>query len=187
MSGWDSALNVIKTLAPTIATVLGGPLAGGAVTALEGVFGISPAPDASMDDRQNAVAQAISGATPDQLAAVRKADQDYALAMANAGFKDTETLASLAVQDRANARAMQVSTRSIVAPALAIFVTIGFFTILGFMMFTELPKAAHDALMLLLGSLSTAWAAIIAYYFGSSAGSDRKTELMAKNGQGTSN
>lgn len=186
MSGWDSALNVVKTLAPTIATVLGGPLAGGAVAALENVFGISPAPQASLDDRQAQLAQAISGATPEQLAAVRKADQDYALAMTNAGFKDTETLAALAVQDRADARAMQVSTKSIVAPSLAIFVTIGFFTILGFMMFEELPKAAHDALMLLLGSLSTAWAAIIAYYFGSSAGSDRKTELMAKNGQGTS-
>lgn len=185
MSGWDSALNVVKTLAPTIATALGGPLAGGAVAALESVFGISPAPQSTIDDRQDQLAQAISGATPEQLAAVRKADQDYSLAMANAGFKDVETLAALAVQDRSNARAMQISTKSIVAPSLAVFVTVGFFTILGFMMFTELPKAAHDALMLLLGSLSTAWAAIIAYYFGSSAGSDRKTELMAKNGQGT--
>ncbi|HJQ13096.1 MAG TPA: hypothetical protein VJ840_18835 [Gemmatimonadaceae bacterium] len=187
MSGWDSALNVVKSLAPTIATCLGGPLAGGAVAALESVFGISPAPDASQDDRQNAIAQAISGATPEQLAAVRKADQDYALAMANAGFKDTETLASLAIQDRADARAMQVSTRSRVAPFLALVVTGGFFTILGFMMLEPIPQAAHDALMLLLGSLSTAWAAIIAYYFGSSAGSDRKTELMAKNGQATPN
>lgn len=187
MSGWDSALNVVKTLAPTIATVLGGPLAGGAVAALENVFGISPAPQASMDDRQAQLAQAISGATPDQLAAVRKADQDYALAMANAGFKDTETLASLAVQDRTDARAMQVSTRSKTAPFLAIVVTGGFFGILLLMMFNQLPSAAHDALMLMLGALGTAWASIIAYYFGSSAGSDRKTELLAQNGQGTSN
>lgn len=182
MSGWDSALNVVKTLAPTIATVLGGPLAGGAVTALEHVFGIAPKPDASTDDRQATLAAAISGATPEQLAAMRKADQDYAVAMAQAGFKDTETLASLAVQDRASARQMQISTKSWTAPFLAMFVSIGFFAVLAVMMFVPLPAPAHDAFMLMLGSLGTAWASVIAYYFGSSASSDRKTEIIAQQG-----
>lgn len=185
MSAWTSALNVVKTLAPTIATVLGGPLAGGAVTALESVFGITPTPSASTDDRQSTLAAAISGATPDQLAAMRKADQDYAVAMAQAGFKDTETLAGLAVQDRASARAMQISTKSWTAPFLALFVTLGFFGVLGVMMFYTLPQATHDALMLMLGSLGTAWTGVIAYYFGSSAGSDRKTELLAQSTPGS--
>jgi hypothetical protein len=180
MSGWTSALNVVKTLAPTIATALGGPLAGGAVMALESVFGITPQPSASTDDRQAAVAAAISGATPEQLASMRKADQDYAVAMAQAGFKDTETLAGLGVQDRASARQMQISTKSLTAPFLAMFVTLGFFGVLAMMMFYTLPQATHDALMLMLGSLGTAWTGVIAYYFGSSAGSDRKTELLAQ-------
>jgi hypothetical protein len=185
MSAWDSALNVIKTLAPTIATVLGGPLAGGAVTALENVFGITAKPDASTDDRQSALAAAISGATPEQLAAMRKADQDYQLAMTQAGFKNVETLASLAVQDRASARAMQISTKSFTAPFLALFVTLGFFGVLAVMMFYPLPAATHDALMLMLGSLGTAWISVIAYYFGSSQSSDRKTELLAQSTPGT--
>jgi hypothetical protein len=183
MSAWDSALNVVKTLAPTIATALGGPLAGGAVMALESVFGITAKPDASTDDRQTAIAAAISGATPEQLAAMRAKDQDYALAMATAGFKNTESLASLAVEDRASARAMQISTKSLTAPFLALFVTLGFFGVLSVMMFYQLPQATHDALMLMLGSLGTAWTGVIAYYFGSSAGSDRKTELLAQNQQ----
>jgi hypothetical protein len=185
MSAWTSALNVVKTLAPTIATALGGPLAGGAVMALESVFGITPKPDASTDDRQGAIAAAISGATPEQLAAMRAKDQDYALAMAQAGFKDTETLASLAVQDRASARAMQISTRSVTAPFLAMFVTFGFFGVLAVMMFYPLPSATHDALMLMLGALGTAWISVIAYYFGSSQSSDRKTELLAQSTPGT--
>jgi hypothetical protein len=178
MSAWDSALNVVKTLAPTIATALGGPLAGGAVMALESVFGITAKRDASTDDRQTA--------TPEQLAAMRKADQDYALAMAQAGFKNTETLASLAVQDRASARAMQISTKSVTAPFLAIFVTLGFFGCLGLMMFYPIQKEAHDALMLMLGALGASWSAVVAYYFGSSQSSDRKTELLAQSTPGTS-
>src|SRR5690349_11566998 len=108
MSGWTDALGVVEKLAPTIATCVGGPLAGGAIAALEGVFGLTPSPNASIDDRQSAVAAAISGATPEQLAAMRAKDQDYAVAMAQAGFKDTETLASLTVQDRVSARTMEV-------------------------------------------------------------------------------
>lgn len=180
MSAWTGALNVIKTLAPTLATALGGPLAGGAVMALESVFGITPKPDASTDDRQSTLAAAISGATPEQLAAMRAKDQDYALAMAQAGFRDTETLASLNVQDRSDARAMQVSTKSLTAPALAVLITVGFFTCVGLVMFAQLQQAAHDAVMMLLGTLGTAWTAVVAFYFGSSASSDRKTELLAQ-------
>ena len=177
---WSSAISVVTKLAPAIATGLGGPLAGGAVAALESVFGITSKPDASIADRQSDVAAAIAGATPEQLAAMRKADQDYSARMAEAGFKDTEALASLAVQDRASARQMQISTKGVVAPALAVFVTLGFFGVLALMMFVPLPAATHDALLLRLGSLGTAWTGVIAYYFGSSAGSDRKTELLAQ-------
>jgi hypothetical protein len=185
MSGWTDALGVVAKLAPTIASVIGGPLAGGAVTALESVFGITVPPNTSIDDRQNAVAAAISGATPEQLSAMRKADQDYAARMAEAGFKNVETLASLSVQDRESARQMQISTKSFTAPFLALFVTLGFFGVLALMMFYPLPTATHDALMLMLGSLGTAWTGVIAYYFGSSAGSDRKTELLAQSTPGT--
>lgn len=178
MSGWDSALNVIKTLAPTIGTAIGGPLVGGAISALEDVFGITPASTASTDDRQTAIAAAISGATPEQLAAMRKADQDYAVAMTQVGFKDTETLASLAVQDRGSARAMQVSTKSYTAPLLAFVITVGFFACVGLVMFAPLQQSAHDAVMMLLGTLGTAWAAVVAFYFGSSQDSHDKNKAL---------
>lgn len=177
---WSDALSVVEKLAPMLATGLGGPLAGGAVSMLEGVFGLTPAAGATIDDRQASIATAISGATPDQLLALKKADQDYSVQMATLGFKDAETLAGLTVQDRESARQMQISTKSVTAPLLAAFITLGFFGVLAAMMFYPLPVATHDALMLMLGALGTAWTGVVSYYFGSSAGSDRKTELLAQ-------
>jgi len=87
---------------------------------------------------------------------------------------------ALAVDDRKSAREMQATTRSIVPPLLAASVTIGFFAILGGMMFGKMSVADNTALTMMLGSLGTAWTGIIAYYFGSSAGSQAKTDLLSK-------
>jgi hypothetical protein len=59
---------------------------------------------------------------------------------------------------------------------LAILVTLGFFGILVGMMMETFKTS--EPLMLMLGSLGTAWTGIIAYYFGSSAGSAAKSELL---------
>ncbi len=74
---------------------------------------------------------------------------------------------------------MQAATRSLVPPMLAGAVTIGFFGILGMMLFGTMD-ANNPAILMMLGSLGTAWTGIIAYYFGSSAGSQAKTEMLSK-------
>jgi len=61
---------------------------------------------------------------------------------------------------------------------LAILVTVGFFGILVGMMMETFRTS--EALMLMLGSLGTAWTGIIAFYFGSSAGSQAKDDLLHK-------
>ena len=64
---------------------------------------------------------------------------------------------------------------------LAFMITGGFFTILGFMLIHPLPDngSVKDVLLIMMGSLGTSWTGIIAYYFGSSAGSAAKTHIMA--------
>jgi hypothetical protein len=183
MSGWDDALSVVEKLAPTIATVLGGPLAGGGVAALESVFGLTPKPDASTDDRQNAIAAAISGATPEQLAAMRAKDQDYALAMAQAGFKDTETLASLAVQDRSSARSMQVSTRSLMPPIFGMAIILGSLGAAAAILAGKVEYAnTTEATMVgtVIGYLFSEAKAVLAFYFGSTRDTEQTNELLAK-------
>jgi hypothetical protein len=59
-------------------------------------------------------------------------------------------------------------------------VTAGFFGILLLMALRALPEANRDLVNVVVGALGTAWISIIGYYFGTSAGSMRKTELLAQ-------
>jgi hypothetical protein len=154
----------LKQIAPTIATALGGPLAGLAVDAISKAVGIDP----------KDVTKTISEGklTADQIAQIKTAE----LAMAARAQELGLDFEKIAVDDRKSAREMQVSTQSWIPGGMAIIVTCGFFGILIGLM-TEHFKTS-DALMLMLGSLGTAWTGIISFYYGSSAGSQKKDELI---------
>ena len=154
----------LAQIAPTIATALGGPLAGMAVSAVSKAIGCTP------EEVQNVISNNKLDAT--QVAALQQAELELkkqAQAM-NLDF------AKLANDDRKSARDMQATTRSIIPPVLALVVTVGFFGILiGLMTKTF---ATSDALMMMLGSLGTAWTGIISFFFGSSASSQAKDQLL---------
>lgn len=171
-------LPVINKLAPTIATALGGPLAGGAVAALQGVFGITP--EGTTKDQQSQLVAAISGANADQLLAMKKADQDYAIQMQKAGFENVQELEKIASSDRDSARKREIEVKDNTPKILSYAITIGFFGVLAFMMLSEVPAGSRDVLNIMLGSLATAWISITGYYFGSTSGSKAKTDLLAK-------
>lgn len=166
--------SLVKSIAPTIGAALGGPLGGVAGLALAKVLGV---PDGSVGD-DGALAAAVQGATPDQLLALKKADQDFALQMQKLGFENVEALEAIAASDRASARDREVKTGDWTPKALAITITLGFFGLLGYLMKTEPPTGSRDILNIMLGSLGAAWLGVVTYYFGSSAGSARKDEIL---------
>jgi predicted amino acid-binding ACT domain protein len=166
---------VIGAVAPMLATALGGPMAGQAVSSIMGALGTS---GTKIDDIQQALND--GKLTGDQLVALKAAELDFQQKMTVAGFDDAEKLAALAVQDRADARNREVEIKDTTPRILAYGITAGFFGILAFMLTHEMPPMAHDALLLMLGGLGTAWASVVAYYFGSSAGSDKKTDLLSQ-------
>ena len=84
--------------------------------------------------------------------------------------------------DAASARAMQVSVRSNVPAQLSVLVTVGYFAILIGMMFDVLKVKDSQALLLMLGSLTTGWGVVMAFWFGTTNDSGRKTELLARAG-----
>jgi hypothetical protein len=156
----------LKTIAPTIATALGGPLAGMAVSAVAKSIGVSP------DEVQDVISS--GKLTAEQVASIQLAE----LELKKQAQSMNLDFAKLIAEDKKSARDMQIATKSWIPALLAVFVTIGFFGILLGLM-TEHFKTS-DALMLMLGSLATAWTGVMAFYFGSSASSQAKTELLAK-------
>lgn len=171
-------LPLVTKLAPSIAAGLGGPLAGNAITALESVFGINT--DGTTSDKQNALVGPINGATSDQLIALKKADQEYQVKMAELGFKDAEALAALSVSNLDSARKREETVKDSTPRNLAYAVTSVFALVLGFMLFADIPSGSRDLINIMLGMLGTSFVSIISYYFGSTAGSLAKSELLAK-------
>jgi len=157
----------LKQIAPTIATAMGGPLAGMAVSAISKAIGVEP----------EKVGDLISNnkLTAEQIAQVKIAEIELQKQAQELGLN----FEKLAVDDRKSARDMQMATRSWVPPLLAASVTVGFFGILVMMLLGKVDSN-NPAILMMLGSLGTAWTGIIAYYFGSSAGSQAKTDLLSK-------
>ena len=154
----------IESIAPTIASCLGGPLAGLAVEAVSKAIGVDP----------SAVQDTINSGklTADQIASIQSAE----IALKAKAQEMNLDFEQLAVQDRKSARDMQTTTKSFIPPLLALIITLGFFGILVGMMTGKVTSS--DALMLLLGSLGTAWTGVISFYFGSSASSQNKDQLL---------
>lgn len=55
---------------------------------------------------------------------------------------------------------------SVVAWLLAVLVTIGFFAIIFFVLVHGMPQQGMEALLMLLGTVGTAWTTVIGYFFG---------------------
>lgn len=164
----EAVLNLVRTVAPTVAAAVGGPLAGMAVrTISEALLG-------KPDGTEQELAEAVKAATPEQLLALKQAEQSFAVRMRELDI-DLERIAQA---DRASARDREVKTNDWTPKALAASVTIGFFGVLGYMIANGLPTHGGEALLVMLGTLGTAWGGIVSYYFGSSAGSREKTNAI---------
>ena len=159
----------LMNLAPTIASALLGPLGGVAVAGLGKIFGID---GATTKDITKMIEN--GKITPDQLAEIQKLELKFKNDEAERGFKYSE----LQFKDTDSARQMQINVKSNVPPLLAGIVTLGFFGILGLMIFDK-SLVPSEPLLVMLGSLGTAWTMIIGFYFGSSHGSQVKDTLLA--------
>jgi len=163
----------IAGTAPGLAHALGGPLAGAAVEALsKAIFGAG-APAAGPAD-EAVLAEAVERAGPKELQAIYEAELSFRKALAEADLGAQR----IAAADRADARARQRALGDLTPSLLGGLIIGGFFIVLAAMVTRRLPPGAETEFSIMLGALATMTAAVVNYFFGSSAGSKEKTRLL---------
>ena len=169
---WRDIAGAVGKAAPLLGSLLGGP-AGAAVGAMvASALGTGGTPDD--------VAEAIK-ADPQALVKLREIEASKAVRLEELAAEQAKHEISTAAADRASAREREAKTGDTLTPrSLALLVTLGFFGALGYLLAAGKPQTGGDALLVMLGALGGAWGSVIAYYFGSSAGSAAKTELLRK-------
>lgn len=163
-------LSFLKQIVPTIATALGGPLAGVAAGFIADKLGVS---DKTISNVSDAITKATQ--SPETLLELKRIDaelQKYFAGLEIDIFK-------LEVADRADARNREIQLKDWVPSVLGISIVAGFFFTLAWLAFNGLPPGNENAFMFLLGSLATMTQSVMSYYFGSTKGSADKTAVMA--------
>lgn len=159
----------IRDLAPLLGTALAGPLGGAAAAFLADKLGIE-------EKTVTAVSEVLNSGkmSADQIASIKLAEMEFRKFVES----NKIDLERIHAADRDSARRMQIGAPSAIPGTLALLVTAGFFGILAWMLAGEYKPT--EALLVMLGSLGTAWTSIVAYYYGSSQGSRAKTDLLDK-------
>jgi hypothetical protein len=162
--------DIIKTLAPTVASAMLGPLGGVAVAALGSIMGI----DAPTQDK---IKDAITNGqmTPEQVAQIKALELQFQNDEKERGFRYAE----LEFKDRDSARKRETDTGDLTNRRLAFIIVCAFIAMVGC---TLAGWAKVDSVLAgtLIGYLSAKCEQVLAYYFGSSQGSKDKTALLAQ-------
>ncbi len=171
-----TAKAILGAVAPHLGAALGGPFGGIAARAITEALGIAPSDDPAQ------AARGVAAASPADLLAVKRAEQAFRIEMERLGLRAEE----IAAADRASARSRQARTRDPMPALIALAALAGFFGILTAMVLVDIPAGAMQPLLVMLGALGTLVTQIGAFYFGSSAGSARKTESLERLAAGVS-
>lgn len=163
----QKALQILRTVAPTVALAVGGPFGPIAAAAVHAALG-------SSDDAS--AAAALVAATPDQLLALKNAENAFTEQMKTLGIQEEK----LSFDDTANARAREAAVKDSTPQVLAYLTTAGFFAALIGTFYIPIPDASKAIIFSMIGSLGTVWINQQGYYFGSSAGSAAKTDTINK-------
>lgn len=163
---WKS---LVSSVAPTIATALGGPFAG------LGIKALSAAVLGHEDGDEDQIAAQLAGASPELLLEMKKADQNFKVTMKSLDIK----IEDLHAKDRISARERQKALKDHTPAILAFVLTAGLFIVIYFLFNIVIPEGNKEVILLLVGSLGTGCASSWSYFHGSSSGSKQK-DVIAK-------
>lgn len=161
----NEIFNLLKGVAPTLATAVAGPMGGAVVTALASKFGVS--------DSVESVAKAIAG---DPQATQKLAELELEMAKIDAS--------NTADARKMNSEIQNSATASWLAKNIAYVIDVAIIAgslLMTFVVFIiGVPEQNKSMAFTALGSLWTLTGTVVNFHRGSSAGSKAKTEEMMK-------
>lgn len=170
MSKGNKIKDILATVAPTVATALGGPLAGVATRAIAGK--ILGRDDASVEE----VEAAVAAASGTDLVKLKELEYEF-----KAQLKDADIqLERISADDRASARDRQARMKDWTPSVLGLAIIIGFFGVLAYIFRFGLPDQGSEVLLIMVGALGTMTSQVGNFFFGSSAGSKSKDAIISE-------
>jgi hypothetical protein len=189
---------IARTIAPTVATGLLGPL-GGVVTSVVGDFLFPPETDKTKLTPQSVMNKIATMTDPEDVAKLRQAELAVQKFEADNNFR----FAQLQAESQQSARTMRIGSLASgnrTADSLAWLSMISFLTVAGLVLllvalalsgvlnFKDHPEvwaAVSGLIGSVLGYFSANANQVVSFYFGSSAGSAAKTDQLAQHASDT--
>lgn len=158
----DKLIGLVAGAAPAVATALGGPMAGKAVSMIAGMLGV--------EDNVESVTKAI------------QADPSLALKLRELDLKELEL--QNADRDSARKREIEVAKSDVhfitknITSILAIGTLASTMMMTALVFFVSFPASQENIIIFALGFLTSAATQVLSYYFGSSSGSKEKDQQL---------
>jgi hypothetical protein len=166
-------LTTLKSLAPTVASAFGGPLAGIAVSAVGNLLGVTEA-------TQDRIASAITSGslTPDQISEIKLLELKYQADEKERGFRYSE----LAFKDRDSARTANVAggTQKPLFWLSLLLLTVTLGTECAVLFLGYPPNTSEIVVGRVLGLMDAVVMLVLAYWYGTTNGSSQKNEAIGR-------
>ena len=160
----DTLRNILKGVAPILATAVAGPAGGAAVGWLADKLGVD---DATVEG----VTAALTG-NPDLTLKLKELDLEYAKMDAQDRDSARKAYAEVATSEHAT------KLDKAVVPVLALGTVSLAFLFIGFLIFIDVAPDQQQMIIFALGFITSSAGQVLSFYFGSSQGSKDKTEEM---------
>jgi hypothetical protein len=167
----QKAKDVIKVVAPTLGAALGGPLGGLAGQVIGGIVGGGKPGD---------LEAALITQKPETLLALKQAENDFKLKLREMEIDEEQIFAA----DRASARELAKVDMGPHKLLSLVFIG-GYFIIMAafFVGKVDIDPGLKEPFLILIGVITANVPSIMQFWFGTSSGSQRKTDLLAEKGK----
>ena len=169
-------LDILKKIAPTVASAALSPAAGLVVSAIGSALGMS-------EPTQENIEKAFTDGMlkPEDVVKIKALEMEFKTHESDMGFKYAylaHKRDALEIEDRKDSRGMQIATHSKMPAILTIMVTLGFFgTLIALLVMPKLND--NQIVLVMVGQLSAVWGACVAFYVSTTFSSGSKNAMLA--------